>query len=114
MKRVNWRIPEAAGVNVWSNVSSTRDELRSQLSRLHHHYHLRFNNFCQMILSSNWLIVYHFFLLLLDSYLQMFISLSFHTSAITNIDYADVPFVFISLLTLYSVTFCLTEIIAFD
>jgi len=31
MKRVNWHIPEAAGVNVWPNVSSTPDELRSQV-----------------------------------------------------------------------------------
>jgi len=31
MKRVNWHIPEAAGINVWPNVSSTRDELRSQV-----------------------------------------------------------------------------------
>jgi len=31
MKRVNWHIPEAAGVNVWPNVSSTRDELRFQV-----------------------------------------------------------------------------------
>ena len=31
MKRVNWHIPEAAGVNVWPSVSSTRDELRSQV-----------------------------------------------------------------------------------
>jgi len=31
MKRVNWHIPEAAGVNVWPNVSSTRHELRSQV-----------------------------------------------------------------------------------
>jgi len=35
MKRVNWHIPEAARVNVWPNVSSTRDELRSQV-RFHH------------------------------------------------------------------------------
>ena len=32
MKRVNWHIPEAAGFNVWPNVSSTRDELRYQVS----------------------------------------------------------------------------------
>ena len=32
MKRVNWHIPEAAGANLWPNVSSTRDELRSQVS----------------------------------------------------------------------------------
>ena len=31
MKRVNWHIPEAADVNVWPNVSSTWDELRSQV-----------------------------------------------------------------------------------
>jgi len=31
MKRVNWHIPEAAGVNAWPNMSSTRDELRSQV-----------------------------------------------------------------------------------
>jgi len=31
MKRVNWHIPEAAGVNVWPNVPSTRDELRADL-----------------------------------------------------------------------------------
>jgi len=30
MKRVNWHISEAAGVNGWPNVSPTRDELRSQ------------------------------------------------------------------------------------
>ena len=55
-------------------------------------------------------------ILLLDSwdYLQTFINLSFHTSAITNIDYTDVMFFFISLLALYSVTFCSTEIKAFD
>ena len=34
MKRVNWHIPEAAGFNVWPNVSSTRDELRYQVSGL--------------------------------------------------------------------------------
>jgi len=34
MKRVNWHIPEAAGVNVWHNVSSTRDELGSQVCNL--------------------------------------------------------------------------------
>jgi len=27
---VNWHIPEADGVNVWPNVSSTLDELESQ------------------------------------------------------------------------------------
>jgi len=57
-------------------------------------------------------------ILLLDSYLKTFISLSFNTSAITNIDYVDVLLVFFSilslLLTLYSVTFCSTEIEAFD
>jgi len=31
MKRVNWHIPEAAGVNVWPNVSFIRDELGSQV-----------------------------------------------------------------------------------
>jgi len=47
--------------------------------------------------------------------MQTFINLSFHrTSAITNIDYVDVLFVFILLLTLYSVTLCSTEIKAFD
>ena len=34
MKRVNWHIPEAAGVNVWPNVSPTRDELGSQVRRI--------------------------------------------------------------------------------
>jgi len=33
-------------------------------------------------------------ILLLDSYLKTFISLSFNTSAITNIDYVDVLLVF--------------------
>ena len=28
---MNWHIPEAAGIYVWPNVSSTRDELRSQI-----------------------------------------------------------------------------------
>ena len=50
-------------------------------------------------------------MLLLDSYLQIFINLSFYTYAKTHI---DVLFAFILLLTLYSVTFCSTEIKAFD
>ena len=53
-------------------------------------------------------------ILLLGSYLQTLINLSFHASAITNIDYVDVLFVFILLRTLYSVTFCSAEIKAFD
>jgi len=35
MKRVNWHIPEAAGVNVWPSVSSTWDELWFQVSGQH-------------------------------------------------------------------------------
>ena len=31
MKRVNWHIPEAAGVNVWPNVPPTRGELTSRV-----------------------------------------------------------------------------------
>jgi len=31
MKRVNWHIPEAAGVNVWPNVPPTRVELTSRV-----------------------------------------------------------------------------------
>jgi len=53
-------------------------------------------------------------ILLLGSYLQTLINLSFHASAITNIDYVDVLFVFILLRTMYSVTFCSAEIKAFD
>ena len=53
-------------------------------------------------------------ILSLDSYLQTFVNLSFHASAATSIDYVYVLFAFILLLTLYSVTFCSTEIKAFD
>ena len=35
MKRVNWHIPEAAGVNVWPHMSSTRHQLTSQVSGFH-------------------------------------------------------------------------------
>ena len=53
-------------------------------------------------------------ILLPDSYLQTFINFSFRTSEITNTDYIHVLFVFISLLTLYSVAFRSTEIKASD
>ena len=53
-------------------------------------------------------------ILLLGSYLQTLINLSFHASAITNVDYVDVLFVFILLRTMYSVTFCSAEIKVFD
>ena len=47
-------------------------------------------------------------------YLQTFINISFHTSAITNIDHVDALFVFIRPLYIDSVTFCSTNINAFD